>query len=147
MNKTIFITLGVIIIAGAAFFIFKKPAQAPVPAGPNPATVSTVLPTPYISEQTPWPPTVQLSATAYSCATGSEKQINGKTYCVTLVAEGAAGHAYKTYTYVTADGLGTKTLTFTLNYQNCGVYDGAQMATCQAAQAGFDVDLVADSLM
>ena len=124
--------------------------------------ISTTLPQ-YIGGQSGWPPVVQESAERYSCTIGSvgmgvktvttERTINGKTYCVSLAEEGAMGKIYKTYTYKTFGVQGTsKTMTFTLGYQECGVWRGdgtTKYSDCQAVQLNFNskLDAIVNSLM
>ncbi len=123
---------------------------------------STILPQ-YIGGQN-WPPVIKTSTVAYSCVSGvvgmggrtvtTEKIINGKTYCVAYTEEGAMGKIYKTYTYTTALGSGTKaTMPFTLSYQECGVYrdnsvsGGAIYNQCNTNELNFNIDAVMTGLM
>lgn len=125
-------------------------------------TFSTALPTPYVNAQSGWPPVIQSSPVAYSCTTGrvgmgaptntTEKIINGRTYCVAVTDEGAAGTIYYTYTYTTASGTGTKTTHFTLAYPDsdgCNGHGTPEENKCQTAQLDFKakLDLIIDSLM
>lgn len=137
----------------------KREAENPIV---NNSPVSTTLPQ-YISAQEGWPPVIQNSALAYSCAQSAgsgdvptvvtQKTINGKTYCVSLVSDAAAGTIYKTYTYTTASGAGTKTTTFVLRFVECGNYrdnsttGGTQYIQCQANQSSFNIDAIIASLM
>lgn len=122
---------------------------------------STVLPQ-YIAGQEGWPPVITTSATTYACtpkaASGEEpkttvqKIINGRTYCVFTTMDAAAGSRYGEYTYITANGSGTKTTNFTLKWPNCGVYGGPNdpnYIQCQSAQDAFfsGLDALIDSLM
>jgi hypothetical protein len=101
-----------------------------------------------------WPPVIQTSLAAYSCAVGStggetatvteQRVIGTRTYCVSKGGDGYAGGYGRTYTYTTANGSGTKTTKFTLMYQSCGVWQGdgtTEYADCQAAQSSFDANL------
>jgi hypothetical protein len=165
-NNTGLIILGVLVVVALVYLGFKpKQNTNTTPTGqtttignPNGAdytpSVSTVLPTPYISEQANWPPAPKDTSAAYVCKTGIsetkqtvEKEINGRKYCVTDVYDGAAGSVYHTYTYMTALPTGTRTATFTLRYQNCGVYDETQISQCHTAQNTFNLDVIVDNLM
>lgn len=125
-------------------------------------TVSTTLPS-FIGGQEGWPPTVTYSSSPYSCTTGAtgmgvktvtkEININGRTYCVQISDEGAAGTVYYTYTYTTANtslaGGGTMSTHFTLGFHDtdCTKIGTAENISCQADQPSFNVDTVIDSLM
>lgn len=121
-------------------------------------TISTTLPTPYISEQENWPPVIQNSGVAYSCTPTSgtldmpqnvQRVIGNRTYCITTIVDGTAGSIYNTFTYTTAssNGSGTKTANFILRYENCGVYDEPQHSQCRNAQSNFNLDAIVDSLI
>jgi peptidoglycan hydrolase-like protein with peptidoglycan-binding domain len=109
-----------------------------------------------------WPPVIQTSSTAYSCAVGStggdtptitaQRVIGTRTYCVSKGGDGYAGGYGYTYNYTTANGGGTKTTNFTLLYQSCGVYGGPTDPTviqCKSNQTTFNnnLDALIDSLM
>lgn len=115
---------------------------------PTPTNISTTLPQ-YISGQSGWPPVIQNSTNTYSCMitssagqdgpapTTTEKVINGKTYCIKVMMEAAAGSRYGTYTYTTANGSGTKTTNFTLRWPNCDNYDDPENTQCKTNQNTF----------
>lgn len=160
MKNTLIVFL-VIIVALLVFLAFK-PKQTPVSTPTTNTTqthdtVSTTLPTPYISGGGSWPPIITQSATAYSCApepfsmgmkkSNTQKTINGKVYCIQTIEEGAAGNDYHTYTYTTAFGSGTKTTKFVLDYVSCDNYPQPQQTQCKTAQANFDVDTIVASLL
>ncbi len=122
-------------------------------------SLSTTLPQ-YIGGQEGWPPVIKTSTTAYACSmqaqTGNgpsgsttEKTINGKKYCVTILSDAAAGSRYTEYTYITGNGSGTKTTNFTLRLPNCQNYDHPQSMDCDASQDHFfgGLDALIDSLM
>ncbi len=119
-----------------------------------PTLVSDMLPTPYISAQSGWPPVIQNSDKAYSCVPGSyipieiwERTIDGKKYCVKIESEGAMSHIYRKYTYTTVNGTGTKTASFILSWVNdCGPYSDPEFTECQEAQASFDLDSIVDGI-
>ena len=182
-NKIVIVLLviAVLVLGYFAFFKNRKTNDGVVvpqgqtqtnqnPNGPdyqlNPKPViSTTLPTPYVHGQGgTWPPTIQYSATLYSCNPPShtngmdkssiERVINGRTYCIVTISEGAAGTIYKTYTYTTADTnrtdrAGTLTTTFTLGYQDSDCEIPNQQTACHTAQLNFDnnLDAIIDSLM
>jgi len=125
------------------------------------APVSTTISSPYITG-TKWLPTIQTSSTAYSCISSSsessevstvvQKVINGKTYCVSTTIDGGAGHFGGDYIYTRANGSGTKTAIFQLQWNNCGGYGGpgdTQYDQCKIDQANVfsNLDAMVDSLM
>jgi hypothetical protein len=125
-------------------------------SGSDGKSISTRLPS-FVSAQAGWPPVIQTSSKAYSCspsraegATTTQKTINGKTYCITIKSEGAAGTIYYTYTYVTAvTSGGTKTTNFTLAFHNtdCGTDTGTPEKISCNGQGPLDVTAIVDSLM
>ena len=44
----------------------------------------------------------------------AERKINGRTYCVTEISDGAAGHIYTQYTYAFSKNNNVISLSFTL---------------------------------
>lgn len=116
---------------------------------------------------TNWPPTVQQNATVYSCSTisrdvfdtpttltGTQKNINGKTFCLYSFSDGGAGHYAGVYTYITAglNGSGTKRVDFRVDWGNCGVYGttgDSQYDQCTNDQSKFfnNLDAYIASLM
>ena len=161
------IILGIAVVGGAAYYVGKST----VPKSETPITITT----PILTDQAPvttaptlphyfgskhWPPTIQTSSAAYACTlTHTEvgdtvqKTINGKTYCVTTSSDCGAGHCGSDYTYTRANGSGTKTATFSLEWNNgCGGYGGPgdpQFDECHAEQTTFfgNLDNLIDSLM
>ena len=112
------------------------------------------LPTTYVSA-VDWPPVVELTAGEYVCAaTGDvdrpeqreERTVDGKSYCRTLTAEGAAGSTYTTYHYTTAQGDFLVTVSFTLRTPQCLNYDEPNQSACIAEQASFDADALTDRI-
>lgn len=121
--------------------------------------ISTTLSPKYMGSQN-WPPVVQSSTVAYSCTPDAgvgevptevtEKIINGRTYCITNVTEAAMGQRFGDYIYTTADGSGTKTASFNLQWSSCGGYGGpgdAQYDECQSVVTNFfnNLDNTVDS--
>ena len=114
------------------------------------------LATKFISVQN-WPPKIIVSTEKFSCQEGASavwdpgkttgKVIDGRTYCLTLETEGAAGSLYNTYKYVTEKNAKLVTLTFTLRYPQCANYDEPSKSECEEEQAGFDVDALANEMV
>lgn len=88
-----------------------------------------------------WPPMVKVIDKAFVCDTNL---VNG--YCVTSVAEGAAGSTYTEYLYTKAYGAKTASLNFTVQAVQCLNYDEPNRAECLAKQAGYDLAPVVDAL-
>ena len=136
----------------------NKLINVPITTSPN---ISIQLPEYIGGQKSNWPPVIKESGEPYSCTPGAsgmgvrkettERTINGKTYCVTYIGEGAVGITYKTYTFTTFSTQGTtKTTTFTLSYFNCegyGVPGNVRYDQCKTNQANFDIDTVIASLM
>lgn len=103
-----------------------------------------------------WPPTLDVREGVVACeVSGSEitggvmterRLVNGHDYCVTREGEGAAGSIYTTYTYTTQRDGQVATLSFVIRTVQCLNYDEPQRSVCQAAQAGFDVNRLADGI-
>jgi hypothetical protein len=114
------------------------------------------IPTTYL-HPVDWPPQVQVISGPFVCSSAGDekaragktesKLINGREYCVTTVAEGAAGSIYTEYAYARA--LGTKTLyfTFTIQRVQCGNFSEPEMGVCQTEQSTYNVDLLADGII
>lgn len=105
-----------------------------------------------------WPPKVAVHNKSFSCLeTGSEislagitekHEINGKTYCVTKISEGAAGSIYTSYVYAAPrDNYGTIIFTFSTRMTQCGNYDETEMKECDAERAKFNMDMIADLMI
>jgi len=121
---------------------------------PSTPIVSTDLPEPYISAQDNWPPIIENSSVGYTCSNSTSamsttisRMVNGRTFCVTTMSEGAAGSTFKTMTYVVANGTGIKSTNFTLRYVNCGAYEEPQLSECNSAKSGFNLDDIVESLI
>lgn len=122
------------------------------------SNISTTISSQYIVG-THWPPTIQISATPYSCSASTgevttvvQKIINGKTYCVNSTVDGGAGHFGGDYIYTRANGSGTKTATFQLQWPSCGGYGGPNdpiYVQCKTEQNNVfnRLDAMVDSLM
>lgn len=104
-----------------------------------------------------WPPVPRISEEAYSCTEAGavderagetrETEINGRTYCVTTISEGAAGSVYQQYAYAREFEENTVIMTFSLREVQCANYDEDEAAVCEAEQGGFNVDELADEMM
>ncbi len=113
------------------------------------------LGTKYIS-LTDWPPVLNITNEAFSCfQAGAEIEragetktevINGHTYCVTRVSEGAAGSMYTQYAYARAAGSKTEILIFTLRFVQCGNYNEPEMSKCQSERNAFDIGPAVDKI-
>lgn len=119
----------------------------------------TTLRTKYIhlTQDATWPPVVTLSVEQFTCIeTGTEistngktvqKSIAGKTYCVSIASEGAAGSTYTTYTYTTMANGKLAKVSFTLRATQCMNYDNPQQTECLAERAAFDPDNLANMIV
>ncbi len=113
-------------------------------------TYPTTLGTTYIAT-VDWPPKFLTVSETLSCteagiesdrAGGTEKRIiDGRSYCVTTVAEGAAGSVYRQYAYAFApDDAATTILTFSLRFPQCGNYEESEMRACEDERSAFTPD-------
>lgn len=164
----LFVFLVVLIAAGINYCVYTPSVQNAAPNNANAntnttaqqnTTLSTTLPTPYISEVEGWPPAIIVSSTPYSCTVTSpasqsmditvERRIGDRTYCIVTHTENAAGNIYADYTYTTRYGSRTKTTHFTLQYvHNCGAFMGTPEETaCTTAQSNFDLDGIVNKVM
>jgi hypothetical protein len=112
------------------------------------------LGTKYINIQK-WPPNVQVSTEPFICSETktedgmqktAERIINGRTYCVTEVSEGAAGHIYIQYTYAFSQNDKTVTISFTLAFVQCGNFDNPEQSECEKERQKFDIDSIIDQI-
>lgn len=93
-----------------------------------------------------WPPKFVVSKDAYSCATTvasigavSEKEVNGRHYCVQEEKEGAAGSSYTNYHISFSKDDKTVSMSFVIQTVQCLNYEGTEQSACQAAQQSFKV--------
>ena len=130
----------------------------------NLSTFSSQYVTPYPGQ---WPPIVQHNDTTYSCSTisrdvfgtpttltGTQKNINGRKFCIYSFSDGGAGHFAGVYTYITAElnGSGTERVDFRVDWGSCGVYGTTgdpQYDQCKNDQSTFfnNLDAYIASLM
>ncbi len=104
-----------------------------------------------------WPPQIAVINETYSCIeAGSEieragrtetRVINGRNYCVTTIAEGAAGSIYTQYAYALAKGEKTVIFTFSVRATQCGNYNEAQKIECENERASFGIDYFIDRIV
>lgn len=101
-------------------------------------------------EPVDWPPMAQVLDEPLVCVEAGEtdaragktelRAINGATYCVTTITEGAAGSIYTQYAYARETEEKTVILTFSTRAAQCGNYDEPQKAACERERAAFAVD-------
>lgn len=113
------------------------------------------LPYEYISAQD-WPPSAQVLGGAFTCTEAglpegragetSQRTVDGNTYCVTEVVNGAAGSIYTQYAYAFPKDDKTVILTFTLRAVQCGNYDEPEKTRCEAERQAFDIDRIVDRI-
>lgn len=117
----------------------------------NPIVDLTKLNTKYIKSQDLWPPKASITAGSYSCTPSNtevgkveERDIDGHTYCINTLNEGAAGSTYSIYTYTSAVNTSTVArTTFTLRYVQCMNYDNPNQSECLAERKNFNPDIYA----
>ena len=159
----IFLALAVLaaVFLGGAYLLFwgSDPARSWVPASAPGISYQypESLGTDYVSA-VEWPPLVEKVVNEYSCSTGaaavdgpateiSERVISGRTYCVSVSSEGAAGSTYRTYEYSADLGDMVVRAQFTLRYPQCANYDEPQQAACREGQESVDPDQLADGIV
>jgi hypothetical protein len=111
------------------------------------------LGTKYINTQA-WPPNIQITNVPFTCIETkpdeyektAERIINGRTYCVTEVSEGAAGHIYTQYTYAFSKNDMMVTLSFTLTFVQCGNFDDPAKHECEEERHKFDIGSIIDQI-
>lgn len=151
-SKTV-IWLLVLVVIGAGIYWFaardaNAPEQEPESAAPSDPWAGLQ----YVTA-VDWPPQVQIVPGPFSCTEAGEetaragrtesRAIGGRTYCVTTVAEGAAGSVYTQYAYATEMESGEVVIyTWSSRAVQCANYDEPQMSACQAEQDSFDPDRV-----
>ncbi len=105
------------------------------------------LGTTYIST-VDWPPVVRVEEDVYNCTEAGEETaragqteeqfINGHTYCVTVVSEGAAGSVYRMYSYNFVYHEQNVFVTFSLRFPQCANYPEEERLSCQEEQDSFE---------
>lgn len=110
----------------------------------------------YISEQE-WPPKLSISRAAYDCQAGDassslpnqtiERQINQRTYCISMTNDAAAGTVYGSYTYTTVWQDKLLAMTFVLRYPQCLNYEEPNQTECVDERQNFDIDGLMDQIV
>lgn len=106
---------------------------------------------------TDWPPALNIDNAAYSCTEAGEEidraggtdevTVNGRSYCRTVVAEGAAGSVYRQYAYAFPHEGQTAILTFSVRFPQCSNFDEEEARNCQSEQSDFNPDNLADRIV
>ncbi|MES2315835.1 MAG: hypothetical protein V4486_03865 [Patescibacteria group bacterium] len=104
-----------------------------------------------------WPPQVQVIEGPFVCTNAGDeaaragvtqqKTINGHSYCVTTVTEGAAGSTYTQYAYAAQRASKTLYFTFTIQATQCGNYSEPQMSACAKERSSFNIDQIMDQVI
>jgi hypothetical protein len=97
-----------------------------------------------------WPPLFQILTEDFECTEAGEnieragrteeKLINGKTYCVTEVVQGAAGSIYTQYAYAFEVEDEIVVMTFTTRMPQCVNYPELEMGECESERMAFNID-------
>ena len=167
--------LVIVLILGGILFAtgyFGERTSAPIPTVIHPGwktmsneNVTFLYPedigTTYIKTND-WPPQVQIVDGPFTCidagrvnlpAGKTEKTlINGRDYCVTVEAEGAAGTTYllEAYGFPVRDTTGADKvaiLTFGLRQVQCGNYNDPQKTECETERAAFNISNIIDEIV
>lgn len=103
-----------------------------------------------------WPPQVKVEDGPFICtAAGSEiaragrtepVTIDGRTYCVTRVREGAAGSIYTLYAFAMPAGERVAILTFSLREVQCANYDEPARGECERERVAFSIEPIIDRI-
>jgi hypothetical protein len=107
-----------------------------------------------------WPPTIDAVPGSFTCTAGQgdvggrpgetlQQTIAGRTYCITIVREGAAGTTYVDYTYTVEQNAQLITAKLTMRYPVCENYspDSPEKTACDSETQNFDVDGMIDSII
>lgn len=155
MKKIIPILLIVIIIGAVLYFLQQKPGSSsttdnlilsPVSAQGIQFSYPKFLPTTFVKTQE-WPPLVEVVAGEFTCPENKKQTIKGRTYCVIVSTEGAAGSTYTTYEYSTNRGDFIAKTIFTLRTPQCLNYDEPNQSICIQEQESFDVSGLVDQII
>lgn len=104
-----------------------------------------------------WPPQIRIIDESFSCSeAGKETEragettkeiINGKTYCITKITEGAAGSIYTQYVYTRGVGNRTAILTFSIREVQCVNYSEPERNLCEKEKEEFELDNIISKIM
>lgn len=104
-----------------------------------------------------WPPHIRILDEPFDCSEAGEEtdraggtkehRVDGRTYCVTTVTEGAAGSIYRQYAYAFPYNNQTAIFTFSLRFSQCDNYDEPQRVECKSERETLDVDNLIDRIM
>lgn len=161
-HKKAFIVMSLIALGVVSFWFYENNNTSNVvkvdPVINNYVQQDVRLQTSYISSpDSIWPPVVESTPGSFECTeTGnqikqggmtSKKIISGKTYCVTLESQGAAGSTYTSYTYKTLINGKIATINFVLRFVQCANYDETQKSECLIERQMFDPDGLANAII
>jgi hypothetical protein len=114
------------------------------------------LPTIYMDLQD-WPPQVQIINEPFGCLEAGStieragrteiRVINGHTYCVTQLTQGAAGSTYNQYAYAKAFNDQTVIFTFTTREPQCMNYEDPKQTECLNERNSFSIDNFIDEII
>lgn len=103
-----------------------------------------------------WPPQPNIEAGPFGCTEAGKEtaragrtervEIGGRAYCVTRVAEGAAGSVYTMYAYAMPAGDAVVILTFSLRAAQCGNYGEPRRSECELERASFSMNPIVDRI-
>ncbi|MDB5260626.1 MAG: hypothetical protein JWN37_857 [Candidatus Nomurabacteria bacterium] len=108
-----------------------------------------------------WPPKLEIVDDESSCTIDinkisenkkvESKVINGHTYCISTVSEGAEGRTHAIYTYTfphkEADTSHVMRLTVDLLLTSCNYADRTNKEACERKSKSFDLDNIVDHMM
>ncbi len=157
MNKKITMFAVIFVAAIAAVYFWGKDGGKTVPEVNGNPEENPVFSARYVFPQA-WPPAIESREGAYSCAETSqetsgmadavsERRVDGRTYCVRVSREGAAGGVYASYVYERQKDGRLVLATFTLRYPNCDNYDTAEREACAREREAFDLDATVDRII
>lgn len=103
-----------------------------------------------------WPPLARIEAGPFECTEAGEETaragrtelatIDGRTYCVTRVTEGAAGSVYTMHAYALPAGDEVVFLTFSTRAPQCGNYDEPRRSECERERETLSIDRIVDAI-
>ena len=146
-----------ILAAGFLYLVASAPAEQESYVAPATITFDypEKLPATYMHAMH-WPPQATLIEEPFTCTEAGDESvragktekriINGRTYCVTTIVEGAAGSVYTQYAYLFPVGEATIALTFTVQAAQCGNYDEPEKVQCEEERASFAMDSFIDDI-